>query len=169
MAKTHILIADGPTQPHRSTIEAFWAKITAKFPDLRDDYQVRSLGIDAETTDQILEYIKTGEKVATFSLPWVIDANGFPQSKADTPLVLCDYQGKPHLVVQLTDVRETRFGEIGYTETSMDGPPVQDPSIWIPLHRNYWNTLLARYGRKCTDDMPVLVEPFKFVGEVPAE
>jgi hypothetical protein len=38
-----------------------------------DDYQVRSLGIDAKTTTQILACIKTRDEVATFSLPWVIE------------------------------------------------------------------------------------------------
>jgi uncharacterized protein YhfF len=69
----------------------------------------------------------------------------------------------PRMVVRLTDVRETTFGAIGPRETSMDGPPVQDPAVWIPLHREYWNGLLSNYGRSCTDDMPVLVEPFEFV------
>ncbi len=50
--------------------------------------------------------------------------------------------------------------------SSLDGPPVQDPEVWIPLHRKYWNGLLAAYGRECSDDMPVLIEPFDYVGEV---
>jgi len=162
----HILIADGPAQPDPTEIDDFWARAQNKFEGLGDDYQVRSLGIDAETTTQILEYIKTRDKVATFSLPWVIEANGFPYSEPGTPIVLCDYVGTPHLIVQLTDVRETTFGEIGYAESSLDGPPVQDPEVWIPLHREYWNGLLAAYGRECTDDMPVLIEPFDYIGEV---
>ena len=36
----------------------------------------------------------------------------------------------------------------------------------IPLHRTYWNGLLAAYGRECTDDMPVLIEPFDYIGEI---
>ena len=104
--------------------------------------------------------------MATFSLPWFIEANGFPYSEPGTPIVLCDYVGTPHLIVRLTDVRETTFGEIGYAESSLDGPPVQDPKVWIPLHRTYWNGLLAAYGRECTDDMPVLIEPFDYIGEV---
>ena len=162
----HILIADGPAQPDPTEIDDFWARAQNNFEGLGDDYQVRSLGIDAETTTQILEYIKTRDKVATFSLPWVIEANGFPYSEPGTPIVLCDYVGTPHLIVQLTDVRETTFGEIGYAESSLDGPPVQDPEVWIPLHRTYWNGLLAAYGRECTDDMPVLIEPFDYIGEV---
>ena len=162
----HILIADGPAQPDPIGIDDFWARAQSHFEGLGDDYQVRSLGIDAETTTQILEYIKTRDKVATFSLPWVIEANDFPYSEPGTPIVLCDYVGTPHLIVQLTDVRETTFGDIGYAESSLDGPPVQDPEVWIPLHREYWNGLLAAYGRECTDDMPVLIEPFDYVGEV---
>ena len=162
-----ILIADGPALPDPTVIDTFWAEARKSFPGLGEDYQVRSLGIDAETTTQILEYIKTRDKVATFSLPWVIEANGFPCSEPGTPIVLCDYVVTPHLIVRLTDVRETTFGEIGYAESSLDGPPVQDPEVWIPLHRKYWNGLLAAYGRECTDDMPVLIEPFDYIGEVP--
>ena len=162
----HILISDGPAQPSPADIDAFWERAGEQHADLGDDYQVRSLGIDAETTTQILEYIKTRDKVATFSLPWVIEANGFPYSEPGTPIVLCDYIGTPHLIVRLTEVRETTFGEIGYAESSLDGPPVQDPEVWIPLHRKYWNGLLAAYGRECTDNMPVLIEPFDYIGEV---
>ena len=162
----HILIADGPALPDLTEIDRFWGQAKALYTELGDTYQVRSLGIDAETTTQILGYIKTREKVATFSLPWVIEVNGFPYPEAGTPIVLCDYAGKPHLIVRLTDVRETTFGEIDYAESSLDGPPVQDPEVWIPLHRTYWNGLLAAYGRECTDDMPVLIEPFDYIGEV---
>ena len=162
----HILIADGPAQPDATAIDTFWEEAQKSLPGLGEDYQVRSLGIDSETTTQILEYIRTRDKVATFSLPWVIEANGFPNSEPGTSIVLCDYVGTPHLVVQLTGVRETTFGEIGYAESSLDGPPVQDPEVWIPLHRKYWNGLLAAYGRECTDDMPVLIEPFDYIGEV---
>ena len=162
----YILIADGPALPNTEQIDRFWERAQNLFAGLGDDYQVRSLGIDADTTTQILEYIKTLDKVATFSLPWVIEANGFPYAAPGTPIVLCDYAGTPHLIVRLTDVRETTFGEIGYAESSLDGPPVQDPEVWIPLHREYWNGLLAAYGRECTDDMPVLIEPFDYVGEV---
>ena len=124
---------------------------------------VRSIGIDAETTELILDFVKAGSKVATFSLPWVMEANGFPEAAPGTPVILTDYSGVPRIVVRLTEVRETTFGEIGPAETGMDGPPVQDPEVWIPLHREYWNGLLAAYGRKCSDDMPVLIEPFEFV------
>ena len=161
-----ILISDGPVQPKSADIDTFWERACEEHAGLGNDYQVRSLGIDAETTTQILDYIKTRDKVATFSLPWVIEANDFPYPEPGIAIVLCDYAGLPHLIVRLTDVRETTFGAIGYAESSLDGPPVQDPDVWIPLHRQYWNSLLAAYGRECTDDMPVLIEPFDYIGEI---
>jgi uncharacterized protein YhfF len=158
-----LVIADGPAIPNDAELDPFWYRARAAHSDLGDDHQVRSLGIDAETTETILEFIRAGTKVATFSLPWVMQSNGFPEPVAGMPVLLTDYRGKPRMVVRLTEVRETTFGAIGPQETSMDGPPVQDPEVWIPLHREYWNGLLSNYGRSCTDDMPVLVEPFEFV------
>ena len=131
----HTLIADGLAQPDATVIEKFWAEAQKSFPGLGEDYQVCSLGIDAETNTQIFEHIKTRDKAATCSLPWVTEANGFPYSEPGTPIVHCDYVGTPHLIVRVTDVRKTIFGDIGCAESSVDVPPVQDPEVWMPLHR----------------------------------
>lgn len=77
--------------------------------------------------------------------------------------MLCNYFGTPHLIVRLTDVHDTILGDIGYAKFSLDGSPVQYTQVWKPLHRKYWNVLLAANGRDCTDDMPVLIEPFDYV------
>jgi hypothetical protein len=69
----HILIADGPAQPDATAIDTFWAEAQKSLLGLGEDYQVRSLGIDAETTTQILAYIKTRDAVTTSSLPLMIE------------------------------------------------------------------------------------------------
>ena len=119
----HILISDGPAQPNPADIDAFWVRACDQLVDLGDDYQVRSLGIDAETTTQILEYIKTRDKVATFSLPWVIDANG--ASPARHPHCALRLR-RSHLIVRLTDVRNN-VREIGYAESSLDAHRYRTP------------------------------------------
>ena len=90
---------------------------------------------------------------------------GFPYPESSIPIVLCDYVGQPRLIVRLTGDREKTSGVIGFAESALYGPPVKDPNVWIPLHRQYWNGLLAAYGRKCTNDMPVLIEPLDYVNE----
>lgn len=149
--------------PNQQPIDDFWNQAVNHTPTLSGDHQVRSIGIDEETTGLIISFIKAGEKVGTFSLPWIMTAENLPMSYKGLPIILLSYDGKPELVVQLTKVFETSFGNIDSEVTSIDGPPVRDPDVWIPLHRNYWNGILKDYGISCTDDMPVLVEKFKLV------
>ncbi len=163
--KRHIIIADdGPEQsPDSELLDSFWQQAINAVPEIARDHQVRSIGIDEETTDLIIEFIKTGEKKGTYSLPWLIEAEGYPKTNPNTPIMLVSYDGIPKVVVQITGVYETTFGNISLNDTSLDGPPVRDLDVWIPLHTEYWNGLLLKHNRACTPDMPVLVEKFKFV------
>ena len=163
--KRHLVIADdGPEQnPDVELLGAFWQQAIMAVPEIARDHQVRSIGIDEETTDLIIEFIKTGEKVGTYSLPWLMEAEGYPKAMPDMPIILVSYDGIPKVVVQITSVYETTFGEISLNDTSLDGPPVRDLDVWIPLHTEYWNGLLSKHNRACTADMPVLVEKFKFI------
>ena len=158
-----LVIGEGPALPDDATLDAFWAKAKAAVPNLADDHQVRSIGIDEETTVLIMDFIFAGTKVGTFSLPWVKEAEGHPDTPPGTPIILTGYDGAPQAVIRITDSRATTFGGIGPAETGLDGPPVQDIEVWRPLHREYWNGLMSKYGKSCTDDMPVLVEPFELV------
>ena len=163
--KRHIIIADdGPEQsPDSELLDSFWQQAINAVPEIARDHQVRSIGIDEETTDLIIEFIKTGEKKGTYSLPWLIEAEGYPKTNPNTPIMLVSYDGIPKVVVQITGVYETTFGNISLNDTSLDGPPVRDLDVWIPLHTEYWNDLLSKYNLACTSDMPVLVERFKFI------
>jgi uncharacterized protein YhfF len=92
-----------------------------------------------------------------------MEAEGYPKAITDTPIILVSYDGIPKVVVQITGVYETTFGNISLNDTSLDGPPVRSLDVWIPLHTEYWNGLLSKYNLACTSDMPVLVEKFKFI------
>ena len=163
--KRHIIIADdGPEQnPDSELLDSFWQQAINAVPEIARDHQVRSIGIDEETTDLIIEFIKKGEKIGTYSLPWLIEAEGHPKTTLNTPIMLVSYDGIPKVVVQITGVYETTFGNISLNDTSLDGPPVRDLDVWIPLHTEYWNGLLSKHNLACTSDMPVLVEKFKFI------
>ena len=159
----HIVIGEGPARPEEAALDAFWAEAKAAVPDLAEDHQVRSIGIDEETTGLIMEFINAGTKVGTFSLPWMMEAEGYPQTKAGTPIILTGYDGKPQAVIRIGETWNTTFGGISEKETKLDGPPVQDLEVWRPLHREYWNGLMSKYGKSCSDDMPIIVEPFELV------
>jgi len=159
----HIVIGEGPSLPKEKALDIFWAEARAAVPDLSDDHQVRSIGIDEETTGLIMQFINAGTKVGTFSLPWMMEAEGYPETKPGTPIILTAYDGTPQAVIRIGRTWSTTFGSISENETRLDGPPVQDLNVWKPLHRQYWNGLMSKYGKSCTDDMPIIVEPFELV------
>ena len=160
MKRINAILGGGALKnPDTKPIDDYWNRVIESKPELAVDHQMRSIGIDEETTG----FIKEGEKVGTFSLPWLMESENIPDSHTGQPIILLSYDGKPEIVVQITKIEKTTFGEVDYEVTKIDGPPVRDPEIWIPLHRDYWNNVLEPYGRACTDDMPIIVEHFKLV------
>ncbi len=141
-------------------LDAFWQRAIKQHPELDRDHTVRWIGIDQNSSELIIDYIKSGEKTATFTLPWVNQAEGYPDGHLGLPIILLSYFGAPELIVQVTSVEPVTFGDIDDRVTRLDGPPVRDPEIWIPLHTEYWNGILANYNREVTPEMPVLVEHF---------
>ncbi|MBT3992960.1 MAG: hypothetical protein HOF02_02805 [Gammaproteobacteria bacterium] len=164
MIRSIVIDREGPEKNlDHDLIDIFFEKAVNYDSKLRRDHQIRCIGIDEETTGLILDFIKKKQKVATFSLPWIMTIEKHPNSVINMPIILLGYDGTPEVMIQISNLYNTTFGEITYKETQMDGPPVQDPDIWIPLHRDYWNGLLKKYNKSCTDDMPIIVEEFNFI------
>ncbi|MBT8421523.1 MAG: ASCH domain-containing protein [Gammaproteobacteria bacterium] len=160
-----IWLPDGCARPDPAELEAFWQHCRATLSDreLPDNWQVRWIGLDEPTTDEVIELILAGDKTGTFTLPWLITATGQPAPAVGDAIILVDFAGTPKLLVRLTDIYTVNFGDITAADTAIDGSPVRDLSIWIPLHTNYWNALLAPYDLATSAEMPVLVEPFELL------
>ena len=158
-------LPEGPVHPTRPALDAFYAAARAAnaASGLADDYQVRWIGLDAETTRQIFELIRAGDKTGTFTLPWIAERTGQPAPKAGDSLILIDMDGRPTLLVRLTCVRTVVFGQLTAADTAVDGSPVRDPAVWVPLHTQYWNGLLRPFGLAVSDDMPFWVEHFELL------
>ena len=154
----------GCLRPNPDTLAAFWLAAKRGAPALAgDEYQVRWIGLDAESTRQIFELIRARDKTGTFTLPWIVERTGLPVPKAGDAIVLIDMDGTPTMVVRLTDVRRVIFGRVTAADTAIDGTPVRDPAVWKPLHTAYWGALLAPFGLAVTDDMPFWAEPFEVI------
>jgi uncharacterized protein YhfF len=163
-------LPDGCARPSRAALESFWAAARAAVPALAnaDGYDVRWIGLDAPTTLQIFDLIRAGDKVGTFTLPWIVEATGDAAPRAGDCLVLIDFDGRPVLLVRTTQVHLVRFGDVTAADTAIDGSPVRAPEIWKPLHTQYWNALLAPFGRTVADDMPFWAERFELVYDADA-
>lgn len=151
-------------------IETFLDAARAARPELEigDNWEVRWIGFDEESTQQIFDLIRAGDKKGTFTLPWLVERNAGSAPYSGLYLILVDMAGTPTLLVRLGEVRQAIFGEVTAADTAIDGSPVRDPAVWVPLHTQYWNALLAPHGLAVTEDMPFWVEPFEPVFDIAA-
>jgi len=158
-------LPDGPTRPSTDALEAFWAEARAAHPQatLVPEYQVRWIGLDRPTTQQIFDLIRSGDKTGTFTLPWIVARTDQPTPAVGDCIILIDFEGVPTLLVRLERVHEVAFGAITAADTAIDGSPVRDLAVWKPLHTQYWGALLQPFGLQVSPDMPVWVEKFSIV------
>lgn len=152
--------------PTRAALDAFVAAAQAARPGLAlspEDIDVRWIGLDAETTHQIFELIRAGDKRGTFTLPWIVERTGSRVPQVGQWLVLIDLDGTPVLLTRVTRIDSALFGQVTAAHTAIDGSPVRDPAVWVPLHTVYWNGHLAPFGLSVTPEMPFWVEEFELV------
>ena len=159
----------GCAQPDPAELRAWWEKLRREpgNASLPDHYEVRWIGLDDESTEQVIELIIAGDKTGTFTLPWIVEHTNTSVPAPGDTIILVDFGGHPRLVVRLTDITEVAFGGITPEHTAIDGTPVRDLAVWIPLHTRYWNNLLQPYGLSVSVDMPVLVEKFELLCKKP--
>jgi len=158
-------LPDGPDRPDPAELDALWHAACNRRPELAGGpgYQVRWIGLDDESTEQVIELIETGDKTGTFTLPWIIERTDQPEPKVGDPIILIDFRGKPRLLVRLTRVHQVTFGTVTEQDTAIDGSPVRALDVWKPLHTQYWAALLAPFDMTISEDMPVLVEAFELL------
>ena len=158
-------LPEGPTRPSQAALDAFRAEARAAHPRAASstDYQVRWIGLDRPTTEQIFELVRSGDKTGTFTLPWIVARTDQPVPAVGDCVILIDFDGAPVMLVRLERVHEVAFGAITAADTAIDGSPVRDLAVWKPLHTQYWGALLQPFGLQVTPDMPVWVEKFSIV------
>jgi len=152
--------------PTQKSLEDFCAAANEALPELGlqpADLEPRWIGLDADSTRQIFDLIRAGDKRGTFTLPWIVERTSSPVPRVGSQLVLVDMEGRPVLLTRVTRVESAIFGKVEAEHTVIDGSPVRDPAVWVPLHTVYWNTHLAPFGLEVSRDMPFWIEEFVLV------
>ena len=158
-------LPEGPTRPSIGALNEFWraARAANSHTDFPADYQVRWIGLDEESTQQIFELIRARDKTGTFTLPWIVERTDQPTSAVGDHIVLIAFDGTPTLLIRLDRIREFKFGTVTADDVAIDGSPVRDLAVWKPLHTQYWTALLQPFGLATSDDMPAWAEKFSVV------
>jgi uncharacterized protein YhfF len=160
----------GCALPDPSELDDFWRSGGAIRPDAiaAGDYSVRWIGLDDETTTQVLELIRCGDKTGTFTLPWIVENTDQPTPAIGETIILIDFDGHPQLIVRLTEITRVPFGQISAVHTAIDGSPVRDLAVWKPMHTHYWNNMLKPFDLSVSDEMPVWVEKIELLFDAAA-
>jgi uncharacterized protein YhfF len=158
-------LPEGVARPEGAALDRFWQSAVAAIPRLAaaPGCQVRWIGLDHDSTEQVLALIEAREKTGTFTLPWIVANTSQPAPRVGDLIILIDFLGNPRLLVQLTGIEQVTFGALDERHTAVDGPPVRALAVWKPLHTRYWNAMLEPFGLQVTDAMPVLVERLQLV------
>lgn len=166
--RTHYLVK-GCTPPNDAELGRFWneARNAVANANLPDNYQVRWIGGDDESTRNILQHFRTGDKTGSVTLPWVVRNTGQPEPGVGDAIILINFDGTPALLVRTTAIQEVPYGEITEEHTALDGPRVRALPIWKPLHEPYFNKLLAPYQLQVSDETPIWFETFEVLYPLP--
>lgn len=152
--------------PTTESIVRFMTAARAALPHLtlpEERVEARWIGLDAESTLQIFELVRSGDKRGTFTLPWIVERTHSPVPAVDQLLILVDINGQPVLLTRVIRVDQAVFGQVRPEHTAIDGSPVRDPAVWVPLHTAYWNQHLAPFGLEVSTEMPFWIEEFELL------
>lgn len=127
------------------------------------DYRVRRFGRDPETAELLIGLIARGEKTATFTSPWLFEADPGKAPVAGGYTVVTDFSGRPQLLLRTVAVTTQRFDEITERESRHEGPAVRPLQAWRKVHWAYFERVLAPLGKAPSPDMPVTMERFELV------
>jgi uncharacterized protein YhfF len=150
----------GCATPDVKELDAFWERAGQA---TEGSYHARWIGLDHDSTEQVLELIIAGDKTGTFTLPWIVAHTDHPDPAVGDFVMLIDFSGSPRILVELTAIETVLFGAVTADHIKVDGTPVRDLAIWKALHTSYWNGMLQPFELAISDDMPVLIEKFRLV------
>ena len=143
-------------------VERFWAECRRVRPDLATaEFRVRRFGSTPEGCRNLLNLIRAGEKTATFSLLWELEASGDPLPKRGDCFVVTDFDGVPGCAIRMINVSSVPYREVSAEQTRHEGPAAREVEAWRQVHWQHWATSLQRISRKPNEDMIVVFQHFE--------
>ena len=127
--------------------------------------------LNEEVRDQVVAAVLAGVKTTTTGLMLAYEREGRPLPTAGGRFAAVDSAGMPVAVIEMTEVRVVRIGDIDLRHVLDDG----DESIadWRAAHEEYWHSaelrrIIAEPEFVVDDDTEVLAQRFRLVHAVVA-
>jgi uncharacterized protein YhfF len=118
--------------------------------------------------DSLVAAILAGEKTSTTSLVIEYEHDDEPLPEVGDRSIVVDSEDKPVAVIETTDVRVLRLGDIDLTHAIDEGEGYETVAAWRAGHENFWHGPEMRSYLKdpafaVDDDTLAVAERFRLV------
>ena len=122
------------------------------------EFGFRGTPLRATLVDAILR----GEKTATASLVQQYERDEEDLPRPGTRSVVVDNEDRPLAVIETTEVRLLRVGDVDLQFALDEGEGFESVEGWRRAHDDFW----ARAGEHVTDETAFVAERFRLVGRL---
>ena len=126
-----------------------------------------SFGDDARLADELLALVLEGTKTATSTAEASLTHEGEPMPVVGDLSILLDGAGWPRALIRTTSVETVPFAEIRADVAAAEGEDDRSLDSWRREHEVYFRRVLEGTGAEFGPDLPVVVERFEVVYQVP--
>lgn len=144
--------------------EHFWAQYARQAglgPGLA--VRVHCIGDEPTLCRRVLDLVRAGEKTGTFALERDFERSGEALPRAGEYLVLTEHDGRPDVLVRLTEVQRKPFAAVTELDAACEGPGLRALEPWRKVHWDYWSRKLAEHGERPEASMPVICQRFELM------
>lgn len=118
--------------------------------------------------DQLVGAILAGTKTSTSSLLIGYERDGEPLPEAGERSVVMDSRDRPVAVIETTEVRVVRVGDVDLRHAIDEGEGYESVAAWRAGHEEFWHSASVRAelgdpGFTVGDDTPIVAERFRLV------
>ncbi|MEU5949016.1 ASCH domain-containing protein [Micromonospora sp. NPDC047465] len=121
--------------------------------------------------DKLVAAVLDGTKTTTTGLLQDYEIDGEPLPVVGTRAAVVDSAGRRVAVIEVTDVRVSRLGDVDFDHARDEGEGDDSVAAWRAGHEDYWHGTdyrgwLGRPDFTVNDDTPVVLERFRLVAKL---
>jgi uncharacterized protein YhfF len=118
--------------------------------------------------DKLIAAVLDGTKCTTTGLLQDYEIDGEPLPVVGTQAAVVDSTGRRVAVIELTEVRVSRLGDVDLDHARDEGEGYESVATWRAGHENYWHGTdyrgwLGNPNFTVDDDTPAVLERFRLV------
>ncbi|GAA2623054.1 hypothetical protein GCM10010399_62820 [Dactylosporangium fulvum] len=135
---------------------------------MSDDAPVFEFAFPGPLRDKLVAAVLDGSKTTTTALLQDYEIDGEPLPVVGTRAAVVDSAGRTVAVIELTEVRVIRLGDVDVDHARDEGEGHDSVAAWRAGHENFWHGpdyqgWLGRPDFTVDDDTPAVLQRFRLV------